>query len=76
MKRQIIDNKECLEFIAFLKDENIKEFSGNIRVKKRTYENNFNLDFLDGTLKANKDFKYSDEKAKELYNYIKFLHCL
>ncbi|EAI1744432.1 hypothetical protein E1E14_08725, partial [Campylobacter jejuni] len=54
-------NKECLEFIAFLKDENTKEFSGNIRVKKRTYENNFNLDFLDGTLKANKDFKYSDE---------------
>ncbi|EBH4155720.1 hypothetical protein FKP54_09825, partial [Campylobacter jejuni] len=60
-------NKECLEFIAFLKDENTKEFSGNIRVKKRTYENNFNLDFLDGTLKANKDFKYSDEKAEELY---------
>ncbi|EAI8709009.1 hypothetical protein CXE52_08760, partial [Campylobacter jejuni] len=57
-------NKECLEFIAFLKDENTKEFSGNIRVKKRTYENNFNLDFLDGTLKANKDFKYSDEKAE------------
>lgn len=27
-------NKECLEFIAFLKDENTKEFSGNIRVKK------------------------------------------
>ncbi|EFP1119435.1 hypothetical protein F9760_00185 [Campylobacter jejuni] len=69
-------NKECLEFIAFLKDENTKEFSGNIRVKKRTYENNFNLDFLDGTLKANKYFKYSDEKAEELYNYIRFLHCL
>ncbi|EAI3545099.1 hypothetical protein E4P81_09030 [Campylobacter jejuni] len=69
-------NKECLEFIAFLKDENTKEFSGNIRVKKRTYENNFNLDFLDETLKANKDFKYSDEKAEELYNYIRFLHCL
>ncbi|EOI4694514.1 hypothetical protein ACI2CH_08850 [Campylobacter jejuni] len=69
-------NKECLEFIAFLKDENTKEFSGNIRVKKRTYENNFNLDFLDGTLKANKDFKYSDEKAEELYNYIRFLHYL
>ncbi|EOH2959483.1 hypothetical protein ACL0D2_001683 [Campylobacter jejuni] len=69
-------NKECLEFIAFLKDENTKEFGGNIRVKKRTYENNFNLDFLDGTLKANKDFKYSDEKAEELYNYIRFLHCL
>lgn len=35
-------NKECLEFIAFLKNEN----------------------------------KYSDEKAEELYNYIRFLHCL
>lgn len=28
------------------------------------------------TLRANKDFKYSDEKAEELYNYIRFLHCL
>ncbi|MCV3419141.1 hypothetical protein L8V92_07660 [Campylobacter lari] len=69
-------DQECLDFIAFLKDENTKEFNGNIKVKKRAYENSFNLDFLDGTLRANKDFKYSDEKAEELYNYIRFLHCL
>ncbi|EAL2460467.1 hypothetical protein YZ31_07520 [Campylobacter lari] len=69
-------NKQADQFIAFLKDENAKEFNGNIKVKKRAYKNSFNLDFLDGTLKANKDFKYSDEKAEELYNHIRFLHCL
>ncbi|MCV3397306.1 hypothetical protein [Campylobacter sp. RKI_CA19_01116] len=47
-----------------------------LKSKKRAHENSFNLDFLDGTLRANKDFKYSDEKAEELYNYIRFLHCL
>ncbi|EAH8527504.1 hypothetical protein HKC13_001905 [Campylobacter coli] len=69
-------DKECLEFINFLKDENAREFNRNIKVKKRVYENNFNLDFLDGTIKANKDFKYCNAEAEKLYNYIRFLHCL
>lgn len=29
-------NQECLDFIAFLKDENTKEFNGNIKVKKKS----------------------------------------